>query len=596
MTESNQLEERVARLEAQLTQVTAELAALRDAVFIPGAETATASSHPIGQAGDTEELLSMVEHSHILTRLAATSFILVVALALRELPKSGVLDVQLGTLLGMVYAFGLLAYSWLAYSQKNHQAPVFALWGTVVMCSVVVETHRIFEALPTIVAYLLLVALGLGTLLMSRRYRAALPVFAGTIGMSIGSFAINYPQPVFPLQAVILILANVFAAYASGLLRASWLRWFILALTVLTMQFWVFKLATYLERHPGVVPDWTLQGLLPALVLIGLVLAAIALAGVLGKIQEQVAKFDRLLPFVNVLWLFATLHYAVTSELAAAVPTGILAALGGAGHLTVAGWLYRRGGATAAGTSTFTLAGSALIALALPLALGHALAASALIAGLALALAMTSHRIGSGGMRLVSYLLQFYASASLIVLLWTTEKTEPSLLGAGASAVLAVIGAYHYLWSRRTPPPVGEPWTDRLNPQDRWAALLLVAAVLCGFFTLRMGLYQGLMLAQAASEQAFIAGQSLIINLAAVVLLLASLRKRNTEVRNVGALITVIAVGKLLLDTVDLKGYPLLISLFSFGVAATVASVVLGRWGKGPQEAVSKVHPSNAGD
>jgi hypothetical protein len=78
-----------------------------------------------------------------------------------------------------------------------------------------------------------------------------------------------------------------------------------------------------------------------------------------------------------------------------------------------------------------------------------------------------------------------------------------------------------------------------------------------------------------------------------VVLLLASMRKRDSEVRNVGALITVIAVGKVLLDVVDLKGYPLLISLFSFGVTATVASVVLGRWGKNAGAPVSG--PSVAG-
>jgi hypothetical protein len=35
-----------------------------------------------------------------------------------------------------------------------------------------------------------------------------------------------------------------------------------------------------------------------------------------------------------------------------------------------------------------------------------------------------------------------------------------------------------------------------------------------------------------------------------------------------------------LLDVVGLKGVTLLISIFSFGVAAAIASVVLGRWGK----------------
>jgi len=181
--------------------------------------------------------------------------------------------------------------------------------------------------------------------------------------------------------------------------------------------------------------------------------------------------------------------------------------------------------------------------------------------------------------RLVSYLLQFYASASLIVLLWTTERTEPSLFGAAASAMLAAIGTYHYVWARRTPPPKGS-WTDRFNQQDRWAAVILVAALLSGFFTLRMGLYQGLGSMHLATPQAFGSGQSLIINLAAVVLLLLSLRKRDQELRNVGVLVTVVAAGKVFLDVLALKGITLLISIFSFGVAAAIASVVLGRWGK----------------
>jgi hypothetical protein len=44
--------------------------------------------------------------------------------------------------------------------------------------------------------------------------------------------------------------------------------------------------------------------------------------------------------------------------------------------------------------------------------------------------------------------------------------------------------------------------------------------------------------------------------------------------------VTAVAAGKVLLDVVGLKGVTLLISIFSFGVAAAIASVVLGRWGK----------------
>jgi hypothetical protein len=221
------LEERVTQLEARVAELSASLARIQGEAPLP--PTASEPSESITKVRTSteasEEMLFWVDRAYVLPRIATTSFILVVALALRTLTDSGSLDLQLGTLLGMIYGFTLIVYSWFSYSQKGAQAPVFALWGTVVMCAVVVEAHRVFQALPTVFAYLLLTATGWVTVLISRRFRVALPVMAGTVGMSFGAFAINYPSPVFPLLTVIMILANGFAAYATGLLRASWLRW-----------------------------------------------------------------------------------------------------------------------------------------------------------------------------------------------------------------------------------------------------------------------------------------------------------------------------------------------------------------------------------
>jgi hypothetical protein len=576
------LEERVVRLEHQVSELSAELAALRitPTASLPAGEIKPAK---VGTAAGTEasdEMLSWIDRAYILPRTATTSFILVIALALRTLTDGGTLDLQVGTLIGMIYAFALIAYSWFAYSQKGAQAPVFALWGTVVMCSVVVETHRVFQALPTVVAYLLLAATGWATVLMSRRFRVALPVFAGTIGMSFGAFAINYPSPVFPLLTVIMILANGFAAYASGLLRASWLRWLLFALTLFMVQIWDLKLGLYLDRVSADVIDFSVRGFLPAIGGVGLAFAGIALLGVLGKIQEKVSKLDIVLPVLNVLWVVAAARYALAHGLEAPWVFGIPAVCAGAAHLGVAWWLARRGGEDAHGTTSFALAGGLLIALTLPQAVGHHLLASTATAALALGLALAAQHIGSGGVRLVSYLLQFYASAALVALLSATEQTAPSLVGAAASGLLAMIGAYHYLWSRRTPPPPGGAWTDRFNRKDRWAAMVLVATLLSGFFTLRMGLYQALSALQMATPKAFDSGQSLLISLTAAVLLVVSLRQRSKELRNVGVLVTVVAAAKVVLDVLSLKGVSLLISIFSFGVAAAVASFVLGRWGK----------------
>lgn len=586
MTDKNEnLEQRVARLETQVAELTAALSVVRDKApqeAIAFFEQTSERSVPSAD-GASEELLSWVDRAYILPRLATTSFVLVVALALRVLTDGGVIELQLGTLLGMVYGFFLIAYSWFAYSNRSAQAPVFALWGTIVMCSVVVETHRVFQALPTMVAYLLLVTTGWVTVLMSRRYRVALPVFVGTIGMSFGSFAIDYPDPVFPLLTVIMILANAFAAYATRFLRASWLRWLLFILSLFMVQIWGLKLGLSLDKTSAALA-FSLQGFLPAAWSLALAFALISLAGVLGKIQEKVSKFDIVLPVLNVSWVFGSMHYVIGYKLVEPWVFGVPAVFVGAAHLWLAWWLVRRGGETAHGTTSFALAGGLLIALALPSAVGHALIASTLIAALAVGLSLASMYFGHGGVRLISYLLQFYASASLVVLLHATETTEPSLVGAAASGLLAAIGAYHYYWSRRNPPPAGGPLTDRFNRGDCWAALLLVATLLSGFFTLRMGLYQTLQTFQLATPAAFGSGQSLLVNLAAIALLVIGLRQHNKELRNVGILVTVVAVCKVFLDLFSFKGFPLLISIFSFGIVAATASFVLGRWGKAVAE------------
>ena len=582
-TTSPPLEERVSRLEAQVAELSAALAGLRSEPAVeplPPVAPPGKEAMAIG-AEASDEMLSWIDRSYILPRIATTSFILAVALALRTLTDGGAIELQLGTLLGMVYALVLIAYSWFSYSQRGAQAPVFALWGTIVMCSVVVETHRVFQALPTLVAYSLLAATGWVTVLMSRRFRVALPVFAGTLGMSFGAFSINYPSPVFPLLTVIMILANGFAAYATGLLRASWLRWLLFAVTLFMVQIWDLKLGIYLNKVAVADLDFSIQGFLPAIAALGAAFAGIALLGVLGKIQEKVSWFDVALPVLNVLWLVGAAYYAVTHGLAAPWVFGIPAAFAGAGHLWLAWWLARRGGEEAHGTTSFSLAGGLLIAFTLPWALGSHLFASTATSALALGLVMVAQHLGNGSVRLVSYLLQFYASVALVLLLYATEQAEPSLLGAAASALLAGIGAYHYVWSRQNQPPSGGQWTDRFNHNDRWAALLLVAALLSGFFTLRMGLYQLLSAFHMATPKAFSSGQSLLISSAAVALLLISLRQKSKELRNVGALVTIVAAAKVALDLVSLKGVTLLISIFSFGVAAAVASLVLSRWGRG---------------
>jgi len=579
------LVKRVADLESQVSALTETVnqlqAGIGTAALTGDAAKKKTPHNRATEGGTSDEILSWVDKSYILSRIATTSFIVAVALALRTAADSGTIDLQLGSFIGMLYAFGLIIYGWFAYKEKRIQAPVFILWGTIVMCGVVVEAHRVFDTVPTELAYVAMVVTGLVATIISRLHHVALPVFVGTIGMSFGSFALDYPNPVFPYLAIILGLANIFATYATRLLRASWLRWLLLVLSLFMILLWNQKLAVYLSKLRLENLDFSVQGMLPSIGFLGLVFAGIALLGVLGKVQEKISRFDVVLPVLNVFWIYLAAKGAIGLGLTTPATFGSVAIIVAIAHLMVAWWLAHRTEGGALGTTSFAMAGGFLMAFVAPMAIGHAVIAGTLVALLAVCMAWVSMRRGNLGLRLGSYLLQFYACSVLVSLLWTTDGTKPSLVGALSSGLLAIIAFCHYFWARRHPPVPGTTLLDKLNKNDRGASILLVAALVSGFFTLRVGLYQTLDFLHSATHSAFGGAQSVLINVIAAALLLLSLVRRNEELRNVAVVVTVIGAGKVfLMDTMQLKGMPLMFSVFTFGMVAALASFVLGRWKK----------------
>ena len=197
--QQNSLEQRVADLEGQVASLQEQLTAIEERVASGSERTAQArggkSSGGLQSKITSEEVLDWLDKSALMPRVASTSFILVLAIALRTLTDSGIVGLQAGSGLGVLYAFILIATGCYSYSRHSLHAPVFTLWGTIIMCSVVVETHRVFDALPPEPAYLILVLTGAATAIVGRQFQVALPVFAGTLGMTIGGFAIDYPNP-----------------------------------------------------------------------------------------------------------------------------------------------------------------------------------------------------------------------------------------------------------------------------------------------------------------------------------------------------------------------------------------------------------------
>jgi hypothetical protein len=590
-TREKELENRIQMLERHLERLSAHIG---DDGTVPAAAAAAPAPRPASQhAKDypaeempelSEEVLSWASRNAVLPRLATVCFLMVIALVLRTITDSGLVNKLLGSGLGMGYAAALMIFSWYKYARESPLAPVFAACGVVLMSTIVVETHMHFQALPLVPAYLTLMATGFGMALMSRRFKAFVPISVGVLGMCFAGAAIDYPHPFFPYLALVLYTANVLGYFAAQLKRCSWLRWSVLFVTMVMLQLWGIRLGMLLRKGEAVPPELAPDWYLPVLAVFFLTFVSLSLLGISKAGSQKISRFDFSLPTLNVIWAFTLARHVTEAWQMNVNLLGVIGLLGAAGLFAMAFWCARRGIAGAPGTNTFTFAGSALLALALPAATGAFVLSLPAISLVAITMAIVSRVWENGGVRGTTYLMNIYACVALVFMLWgegPDAKDAISMLPAG---LLAVISIYHYQWCRWWPIPDDSALFDTIDRNDRSAVLLLLGGLASGFFMLRVGLFQALQFfPEALQRDAFRCGQSVLINTAVITLIVLAYLRQNKELRNVAVLVTVVGAVKVFLyDLLGTQGLPLVFSVFSFGMAAAVESLALGKWQKQP--------------
>jgi len=442
----------------------------------------------------------------------------------------------------------------------------------------VVEAHARFQSLPLVPAYWTLMATGAGMAFISRQYKAFLPVSVGTLGMCLAGAAIDYPDPFFPYLFMILLTANFLGYYAGTLKRCGWLRWTVLFVTLAMFYLWGLRLEAVAARKitasPTLAPGW----FLPVLAAVSIAFLTIALLGIVRS-REKVSVFDFSLPTINAVGSYLAARGVVRGADGSALALGLVAILFAFLHFGAAFWLAKRKIEGVPGTNSFVAAGSVLLVLALPAALGSVLAAPVL-GTTALGLAVLSDRWGSGAVRATSYLLQGYAVVSLAPYFLGSGLAAAPLAGTVPAAALAATALAQYRWCRRHDPPARSPLFGKYDKQDVSAVVTLLVA-LTSFFFLFRGIAWQLLAGRTGGPDAFPCSQSIIINLAALGLGLYAFRARNREIRNVAILVIAVGALKSTADLLGTKGLPLVFSVLSFGLAAATQSITLSRWQKG---------------
>jgi len=579
MSNSTNLESNLAELSGQVEALTLRVSQLENAIAsgaIPEISTKTKTDKAQKQTGN--RLLQLMGGSSLLPRIAALCFLMVVALGLRTLTDAGTIDPQIGSLLGMVYAAALAFAGWFRYTKKSVLAPVFSVSGGLLMFSIVLESHARFESIPAELAYMTLAATGIGLAVTSYYQKVSLPILVGTFGMCFASVAIDWPAPFFPYLALVLCLSNILAFFATRLHRCSWLRWVTLVATIFMLMLWRTKLGSYVnfggELQHNLAPGW----IYPISLLLAGTFLAIALIGILRCGEQRISKFDLTLPLINVLWAHWFIRYPIENLSLFGGFSTLVAVI----HLAIAWKLAKRRTTRAPGINAFTLAGVALLCVSLPDMLGSMLYALPLLSALALGVNVFATRWASGGMRATAYMLQIFVTLCLTWFLGGEGVADHFYDGMIVSAICGLFGLTHYRYCRKTPPPADSVLFTNFDKRDRSAVLVLLAGLANGYFMTMVLVYQGLLLyPNVQLAEALAAIQSVSINGAATVIMSLALAWRNKELRNVAILIIIIGGAKVFLgDMLSISGLGLVVSVFSFGMAASLQSYALTRWQK----------------
>jgi len=580
-----ELKTRLQLMEQQLERLTARLGEdSTGETASRGANTAPpAKAYPPEDISDvSEEVLNWASRNALMPRLATLCFLLVVALILRTVTDSGIVNKLMGSALGMSYAAILMIVSWHKYSRQSPLAPVFAACGAILMSVIVVETHVHFQSLPLVPAYLTLVATGMAMVFISRTFDAVTPISVGTLGMCFAGAAIDYPHPFFPYLSMLLLAANGLAHISARMRLSGWLRWPVAFVSMFMLQLWGFRLASAFKSGEAMNPALAYTWFLPVLALFAAAFFLFAIFGIAGKTSEEVALFDRVLPAINSLWAFSIACHVVTAEGGGTRLLGIIGALIAVILLATSFWLAQRSHDGAPGVGAFTIASGALLALALPEATGKLIYSLPIISLVAIFMAVMSRSWGNGTVRLTTYLFHIYCSLALAFVLKGSAPAALDAVNIIPAGLLALIILYQYQWCRWCPPGPDYAFFGRFDPRDRNATLLLVAGLTSGFFMMRCAIYQTLQIIfTTLPPDAFRCAQSVLVNSAAVVLIVLGFLRDSKEIRNIAILVTVAGGIKVFAyDLLGTHGVPLVLSVLSFGIAVAVESVALGKWPK----------------
>ena len=568
-------------LQATVDEISARLSGLEKGKELKEARPEVQETiPPVHQVNVPREgVLKKAGTGALLPRVATVCFALVFALILRTITDNGIINTQLGSMLGMGYAAALIIGGWWLYSRQSRLAPVFPTCGLLLLFSVVLETHTRFQSLSSVMAYVILIAAAAVVIILGLRYRASAQLCIAALGSGLAGMSIDFPYPFYPMLALLLFGGCVGAYIANREKLCPSLRWTTLGLAFVFWLFWAFKLTVPAACDEPTADLLHLTWFFPLLFAFWAFYTVTNIHRMATE-NEDLGFYESLLPTVSGVGAFLAAWTVTVPWYRSTLWLGIIGVLAALLHIGAGGWLAARNKDGAIGSTTYTFAGVILLSFGVAAIFSNLLWSVPVLSVSAYLLARVANRWQSGGIRCTSYLFQLAAGLVALSSGVVASDIASPLVGSLVLGTLMTISFLQYRWCRsHTPPAMHSAFFSWLDRKDFSAVILLLTGLISGFFLLRLGLYLVLARTTADFEYMFQGGQTVFINLGAIFLLLAASSRKNNEILTVAIVVGLLGMLKsFVFDLFGIKGMPLVFSIFSSGVVAAVGSVVSTRW------------------
>lgn len=529
--------------------------------------------HPIGVASPTG-----FNPAVFLSNLAIVCFLLVIALVLRTIVDNGIIQQHLGSLIGIGYAGLLMALGYYRYATTRRRAPVYVICGAVLLFSILFETHARFAVFSAEFAYAMLGFTMIAMTALGMRLGAYTPICVGILGASAVGILLQFPNSTFLYLAALLFLGCAAAFVVSQAPSCRWLPWSEFGLLLFFWLTWSIKLRQSLLVDSAVPPHLAQAWFLPTVAVFAVAYVLMALWGPFNS-EWKMGWFETALPSLNAAWAYAAARSITLPVYKDGFSLGLWGVAGAALLLVLAAIIDLRGVKSVRASSAFVAAGLLLLAAALPAMLESTLAVLLTWSTVTLIVGVAATYRRNRPTRLLTFIFQIYIVLVAVGsgALMTTQSQHYSRIAAALA--LAGMGLLH-LFMR--PNWVRHPATGRwqlLDATERFDVVLLVAATLYSLMAARLLLFVVLAALGLESGHVFQCGQSILINVFALLLMGIGIAFTSFELLVLAAVLAAAGAGKVFgYDMFFTSGMPLVLSVLSFAVAAAVGSAVWTWW------------------